>query len=65
VVFKLRTSLDRGSKNPFLETMSRELFDDLVGNQSFSLKEVNFAEWKAGGSGQNLHRVREGHRALL
>jgi len=24
--------------------MSRELFDDLVGNQSFSLKEVNFAE---------------------
>jgi rubrerythrin len=41
---KLRTSLDKGSKNPFLETMSRELFDDLVGNQSFSLKEVNFAE---------------------
>jgi rubrerythrin len=41
---KLRTSLDRGSKNPFLETMSRELFDDLVGNQSFSLKEVDFAQ---------------------
>jgi rubrerythrin len=41
---RLKTSLDRGSQNPFLETMSRELFDDLVGNQSFSLREVNFAE---------------------
>lgn len=39
----LRASLDRGGKNPFLEEMSRELFDDLVGGQSFSLKEVDFA----------------------
>jgi len=40
----LRVSLDQGGKNPFWEEMSRELFDDLVGSQSFSLKEVNFAE---------------------
>jgi rubrerythrin len=40
---KLRVSLDQGGKNPFLEEMSRELFDDLVGSQSFSLKEVDFA----------------------
>lgn len=40
---KLRVSLDQGGKNPFMEEMSRELFDDLVGSQSFSLKEVDFA----------------------
>jgi rubrerythrin len=40
---KLRVSLDQEGKNPFLEEMSRELFDDLVGGQSFSLKEVDFA----------------------
>jgi rubrerythrin len=40
---ELRDSLDRGGKNPFLEEMNRELFDDLVGSQSFSLKEVDFA----------------------
>jgi rubrerythrin len=40
---KLRVSLDQGGKNPFLKEMSRELFDDLVGSQSFSLKEVDFA----------------------
>lgn len=40
---KLRASLDRGGKNPFLEEMSRELFDNLVGGQSFSLREVDFA----------------------
>jgi rubrerythrin len=41
--YQLRGSLDKGGKNPFLEEMSRELFDDLVGSQSFSLKEVDFA----------------------
>ena len=30
--------------NPFIEEMSRELFDDLVGDQSFSLKEVDFSK---------------------
>lgn len=39
----LRASLDRGGRNPFMEEMSRELFDDLVGSQSFSLREVDFA----------------------
>jgi len=39
----LRHSLERGEKNPFLEEMSRELFEDLVGSQSFSLKEIDFA----------------------
>jgi rubrerythrin len=40
---KLQRSLETGGKNPFMEEMSRELFDDLVGSQSFSLKEVDFA----------------------
>jgi rubrerythrin len=40
---KLQRSLDTDGKNPFMEKMSRELFDDLVGGQSFSLKEVDFA----------------------
>jgi rubrerythrin len=40
---KLQGSLATGGKSPFLEEMSRELFDDVVGNQSFSLKEVDFA----------------------
>jgi rubrerythrin len=40
---KLQQSLETGGKNPFMEEMSRELFDDLVGGQSFSLKEVDFA----------------------
>jgi rubrerythrin len=30
--------------NPFVQEMSRELFDDLVGDQSFSLKEVDFSK---------------------
>ena len=38
----LQRSLETGGKNPFMEEMSRELFDDLVGSQSFSLKEVDF-----------------------
>jgi rubrerythrin len=40
---KLKTALENGGKNPFMAEMSRELFDDLVGSQSFSLKEVDFA----------------------
>jgi rubrerythrin len=39
----LRGALDRGGRNPFLEEMGRELFSDVVGGQSFSLKEVDFA----------------------
>jgi rubrerythrin len=40
---ELKNSLENRGRNPFLEEMSRELFDDLVGGQSFSLKEVDFA----------------------
>jgi rubrerythrin len=40
---QLQRSLETGGKNPFMEEMSRELFDDLVGGQTFSLKEVDFA----------------------
>jgi len=32
------------SKNPFVEEMSRELFNDLLGDQSFSLKEIDFSQ---------------------
>jgi rubrerythrin len=41
---KLKIDLDTGRRNPFLEEMSRQLFEDLVGGQSFSLKEVDFAK---------------------
>jgi rubrerythrin len=40
---KLRSELEGGGSSPFLEEMSRELFDELVGGQSFSLKEIDFA----------------------
>ena len=40
----LKKSATTGKSNPFLEEMSRELFDDLVGDQSFSLKEVDFSK---------------------
>jgi rubrerythrin len=42
--FALRAQLDKGSANPFFEEMSREVFNDLVGGQSFSLKEVDFSQ---------------------
>jgi len=40
----LKSDLDHGKKNPFIEEMSRQVFKDLVGGQSFSLKEVDFAK---------------------
>lgn len=40
----LQAQLDQGEKNPFLEEMSREVFKELVGGQSFSLKEVDFSQ---------------------
>ncbi len=40
----LQAQLDKGAANPFFEEMSREVFNDLVGGQSFSLKEVDFGE---------------------
>lgn len=41
---KLKTALDQGSQNPFREEMSRQLIEELVGGQSFSLKEVDFSK---------------------
>jgi rubrerythrin len=39
----LKLKLDQKSVNPFMERMSRELFDDLLGEKNFSLEEVDFA----------------------
>ena len=40
---ELKLSLEQKSVNPFMEKMSRELFNDLLGDKNFSLKEVDFA----------------------
>jgi len=39
----LKRQLETKRVNPFIAEMSRELFDDLLGNQNFSLKEVDFS----------------------
>jgi rubrerythrin len=41
---KLKTALAHGRQNPFREEMSRQLIEDLVGGQNFSLKEVDFSK---------------------
>lgn len=41
---KLRAALDQDSQNPFREEMSRQLIEELVGGQNFSLKEVDFSK---------------------
>ena len=43
---ELKINLETKQANPFVEEMSRELFDDLLGNQNFSLKEVDFSSIK-------------------
>ena len=40
---ELKLKLDQEGVNPFMEKMSRELFNDLLGDKNFSLKEVDFA----------------------
>ena len=40
---KLKLELETNRANPFMEEMSRELFDDLLGDKNFSLKEVDFS----------------------
>ncbi|MCP4623129.1 MAG: ferritin family protein [bacterium] len=40
---KLKLELETNCANPFMEEMSRELFDDLLGDKNFSLKEVDFS----------------------
>ncbi len=39
----LKQELETNLANPFIEEMSRELFDDLLGDKNFSLKEVDFS----------------------
>ncbi len=39
----LKLKLETERENPFMEEMSRELFDDLLGDKNFSLKEVDFS----------------------
>lgn len=39
---ELKLKLDQKNANPFMEKMSRELFDDLLGDKNFSLKDVDF-----------------------
>jgi rubrerythrin len=41
---KLKAGLGPGPKNPFMQEMGRQVFEDLVGGQSFSLKEVDFSK---------------------
>ena len=40
---ELKRNLETNRANPFMEEMSRELFDDLLGDKNFSLKEVKFS----------------------
>jgi rubrerythrin len=39
----LKQNVETESKNPFVEEMGRELFKDLLGEKSFSHKEVDFS----------------------
>jgi len=39
----LKLDLESKNANPFIDEMSRELFDDLLGDKNFSLKEVDFS----------------------
>ena len=39
---ELKSKLAMASDNPFLEQMSHELFDDLLGEKNFSHKDVDF-----------------------
>ena len=39
---ELKSKLEMTSHNPFIEEMSHELFDDLLGEKNFSHKDVDF-----------------------
>jgi rubrerythrin len=43
---ELKRKLDQKSLDPFMEKMSRELFNDLLGEKNFSLKDVDFSSVK-------------------
>ena len=39
----LKLELETNRRHPFIDEMSRELFDDLLGDKNFSLREVDFS----------------------
>ncbi len=39
----LKLKIETARQNPFMAEMSRELFDDLLGDKNFSLKEIDFS----------------------
>ncbi len=39
----LKLKIETERENPFMAEMSRELFDDLLGDKNFSLKEIDFS----------------------
>lgn len=41
---EMRQAVETLSKNPFVQEMNQEFFNDLMGDQSFSLKEVDFSQ---------------------
>jgi rubrerythrin len=41
---QFKQNLETTSSNPFIDEMSRELFNDLLGEKSFSHKDVNFSK---------------------
>ena len=41
---ELKNEIQSGSINPFMEEMSRKVFSGILGDKSFSHREVNFAE---------------------
>ena len=42
--YELKQEVELHSKNPFGQEMSQEFLNDLLGDQSFSLKEVDFSQ---------------------
>jgi rubrerythrin len=41
--YRLKLDLEKKRTNPFMEEMSRELFNDLLGDSNFNLKDVDFS----------------------
>jgi rubrerythrin len=39
----LKLDIRENRANPFMEEMSRELFDDILGDKNFSLKDIDFS----------------------
>jgi rubrerythrin len=44
--FDLQQELETPSKNPFVDDLNQKFLSDIIGDQSFSLKEVDFSQVK-------------------